>query len=534
MKDSFFRSMTWLHTWVGLLTCWVLFLVFFAGTAAYYRAEINLWMQPENHGSQYDAHADNQQLILKGLTALAQQAPDAETWWVYLPTQRTPLLTYAWSEPAAEGQRFGDYHQGFINPATGEALPKARESRGGDFLYRLHFDLYYMSVITARWIVGFCTMFMLVAIISGIVIHKRIFKDFFSFRPGKGPRSWLDAHVASSVLALPFHLMITYTGLVTLMFMYMPWGLNTQYGDETQAFYSQWKPIYSSSVPSGEAATMQSPQQLLASLNAAMPMSDEAASPIEMLQVEHLNDANARVTVRMSPDHSLNQQAPWYRFSAVTGKLTEESTATSAANKTQSTMIALHSGRFAGQGLRLLYLLAGMTGCVMIATGAIMWAEKLVQKQQKSGQFKPGLALVKMLNLATFAGLPIALASYFYANRLLPVTFVDRENWEIHCFFISWALVALLACFKRDKQTWQRLFLLTALLYGLLPLLNAMTSQYQLMSNLQRQAYVLAGFDLMMLALAALFYMAAKRLRSSQKVRAAQVTKATAELGIES
>lgn len=139
-----------------------------------------------------------------------------------------------------------------------------------------------------------------------------------------------------------------------------------------------------------------------------------------------------------------------------------------------------------------------------------------------------------MLNLATFAGLPIALASYFYANRLLPVTFVDRENWEIHCFFISWALVALLACFKRDKQTWQRLFLLTALLYGLLPLLNAMTSQYQLMSNLQRQAYVLAGFDLMMLALAALFYMAAKRLRSSQKVRAAQVTKATAELGIES
>lgn len=160
-------------------------------------------------------------------------------------------------------------------------------------------------------------------------------------------------------------------------------------------FYSQWKPIYSSSVPSGEAATMQSPQQLLASLNAAMPMSDEAASPIEMLQVEHLNDANARVTVRMSPDHSLNQQAPWYRFSAVTGKLTEESTATSAANKTQSTMIALHSGRFAGQGLRLLYLLAGMTGCVMIATGAIMWAEKLVQKQQKKRPVQTRFSLSK-------------------------------------------------------------------------------------------------------------------------------------------
>lgn len=61
-----------------------------------------------------------------------------------------------------------------------------------------------------------------------------------------------------------------------------------------------------------------------------------------------------------------------------------------------------------------------------------------------------------------------------------------------------------------------------------------MTSQYQLISNLQRQAYVLAGFDLMMLGLAALFYMAAKRLRSPKKVLATRVTKATAELGVES
>lgn len=49
MKETFFRCMTWLHTWTGLLVCWILFLVFFAGTAAYYRSEISLWMQPEVH-----------------------------------------------------------------------------------------------------------------------------------------------------------------------------------------------------------------------------------------------------------------------------------------------------------------------------------------------------------------------------------------------------------------------------------------------------------------------------------------------------
>ncbi|MFP3787432.1 PepSY-associated TM helix domain-containing protein, partial [Burkholderia sp. SIMBA_024] len=77
--------------------------------------------------------------------------------------------------------------------------------------YRLHFDLHYLPVVCARYIVRCCAMFMLVPIISGIITHKKIFKDFFTFRPGKGQRSWLDFHNASAVLALPYHAMITYT-----------------------------------------------------------------------------------------------------------------------------------------------------------------------------------------------------------------------------------------------------------------------------------------------------------------------------------
>ena len=42
MKESFRQSMAWLHTWSGLLVCWILFLVFTAGTASYFRDEISL------------------------------------------------------------------------------------------------------------------------------------------------------------------------------------------------------------------------------------------------------------------------------------------------------------------------------------------------------------------------------------------------------------------------------------------------------------------------------------------------------------
>src|SRR3546814_18385079 len=76
----------------------------------------------------------------------------------------------------------------------------------------------------------------LFAVLSGIVTHKKILADFFLLRFGKGQRSWLDAHNASSVLFLPFILMITYTGLVSLATHYMPWGIAANYADEGKFF----------------------------------------------------------------------------------------------------------------------------------------------------------------------------------------------------------------------------------------------------------------------------------------------------------
>src|SRR3546814_5066259 len=111
----------------------------------------------------------------------------------------------------------------------------ARDTPGGFFLYRFHFDLHYIPVLWARYLVGAAAMFMLIAILSGIVTHKKIFADFFMLRFGKGQRSWLDAHNVAAVFALPFHLMITYTGLVTLAVMYMPWGIAANYARDRKS-----------------------------------------------------------------------------------------------------------------------------------------------------------------------------------------------------------------------------------------------------------------------------------------------------------
>ena len=215
MKESFRQSMAWLHTWSGLLVCWVLFLVFTAGTASYFRDEISLWMKPELHAVNVRGVAPATAAVV-AVQALQDRAPDAKRWFITLPTDRTPAIRIAWTDPDRSKRGL---KSALIDPASGVELKDPRETRGGEFIYRLHFDLHYMPPIWARWIVGFCAMFMLVSILSGVITHKRIFKDFFTFRGNKGQRSWLDAHNATAVLALPYHLMITYTGLVTLMFL---------------------------------------------------------------------------------------------------------------------------------------------------------------------------------------------------------------------------------------------------------------------------------------------------------------------------
>ncbi len=510
--------MTWLHTWVGLLVCWVLLLVFFAGTLSYYRYEISLWTQPEVHQDviqPYQAQKLVQQ-VDQAQQYLFETAPDAKDWRVYFPTERKPYLSFGWQTQPEEGKRRGKFVQHIVKADGEGVVTDVRESRGGHFFYRLHFDIHYMPAKFARWIVGFCTMFMLLAIISGIVIHKRIFKDFFSFRPSKGSRSWLDAHNVSSVLALPYHLMITYTGLITLMMMYMPWGVMTAYDGDSREFRADFKPHRVSAKPVGSEAQVVALSSLLPQVTSLW-----GDVPLKSIVVSNLGDKNSQVSFYQNTQQQVTDQRIPLTFSAVTGELLNaEQYASSGAKQTHDTLMALHTARFAEPVLRILFFVCGLMGCAMIATGTLLWAIKIRQKQQKaikSGQ-KPslGLRIVEGLNLTFIAGLPLATCAFFYANRLLPSALANRAQWEINCFFIALAAVALLAVYRRDRQCWRAVLKLSALALMAIPVLNGLTSAQHLLDNLLSQQWTLVGFDLMCVIFGIGLWFAAARLKLPQ------------------
>ncbi len=62
----------------------------------------------------------------------------------------------------------------------------------------------------------------------------------------------------------------------------------------------------------------------------------------------------------------------------------------------------------------------------MVATGLLLWAVARVPKAGVERGF--GLRLVQTLNVATIAGLPMAIAGFFLANRLLPVALAGTRR----------------------------------------------------------------------------------------------------------
>lgn len=538
MKETFFRSMTWLHTWTGLLVCWLLMLIFFAGTLSYYRYEINLWMKPELHTNVLQSYQDLDlaSTLDKGQSYLADTAPDAKSWMLRLPTHRLPFVSYSWMEHPEEGQRRGKFHEHTLT-TDGSVISDVRATKGGHFFYRLHFDLHYLPVPLARYLVGFATMFMLLAIITGIVIHKRIFKDFFALRLKKGPRSWLDSHTLSSVMALPYHLMITYTGLITLMFMYMPSAMEASYDGNRKALQKEIAPVSVPAKPAGEPGELVPLSSLLPSI-----LEKAQGTPIRDVRVQNPLDANSQIQVVLRNDARVADHEYKLLYQGTTGEfIGQVGDSPSAMGKAYDTMIGLHAGRFAEPALRFSLFLSGVLGCVMIASGTLLWSKKLRQKQQKQldqgARPSLGLYITESLNLGVIAGLPIAGASYLWANRLLSANYAGRYDAEINLFFAGLGVTLLLAFLGRIN--WRGALLTGGLMWLGVPVLNALTSSENLITNIIKGQWFIAWIDLLALIIGGLMLMAAgycKRKatnkisnKSDNKVKSAPVGSKTAE-----
>lgn len=546
------QSMSWLHTWASLILGWLLYAIFVTGTLSFFQNEISVWMKPELHQS-VPSQSQIQQTQV-ALNYLQKNHPQAGSWSIQLPTSRqnTTVLSIRGANEDPRARRGGQRIT--LDSATGEVL-EARETRGGGFLYRFHFELYGLDRIWARWIVGIATMLMFVAIISGIITHKKIFTDFFTFRPGKGQRSWLDAHNATAVFALPFHLMITFSGLLLLLFTLMPWGVERIYENRGAFLQEQRKALIETpeqARPEGQQARGENRGERAEGQQARgegrgerRPKAEPKPAPLTDLapiiadaQQQWPNNRVGTITI-VAPNttkaeielRALHGESVAHRniyqtlsYNGVTG-LENPDDGSKLKNPTIPAAIynvttTLHEARGVDLSLRWILFLSGILGTMMVATGLLLWCVKRAPQQEKQGYKSFGYRTVEVLNVTAIIGLPIACAVYFYANRFIDAELEKRSALEIRAFFIAWGLVFVYALVRQHRQAWLEMLTLATALFALLPVLNVITGGAPLWSSIANGQWVIASFDLAMWVLAVVFGFSFIKVKNHQSLAA--------------
>nr|WP_301273807.1 PepSY-associated TM helix domain-containing protein [Acetobacter cerevisiae] len=298
--------------------------------------------------------------------------------------------------------------------------------------------------------------------LTGIVAHRRIFLDFFTFRPKKGQRSWLDAHNLAGVAALPFHLIIALTGAVTLGTLLMPWAGLAHYRDAS-AFEAALAPSLSARTPTGTAST-------LAPIGPVLAEAAERLKTEGMNQVYVYNPSDSAATIVIMGDN--NDRIAFgthvLRFDGKTGKLLADTHEQRPVVTAFAVLYGLHVAHFAPLATRWLYFGSGILLLIVTGSGLRLWIRRRLRRGDSVR-----LVLLDRVNAGMVAGTPVAFAAFFLANRLLPVTLADRATREIQVVFAVWFLLLLLAVMIPARTGWRIFVGLGVAVSGCIVLLSA-------------------------------------------------------------
>ncbi|PAA26053.1 PepSY-associated TM helix domain-containing protein [Pseudomonas fragi] len=461
MKQTLTQSMAWLHTWGGLIVGWLLFVIFLTGSLAVFDQEIDNWMTPELPAH----HLTDEQAAQRSLSYLQTHKADAKQWGISLPYERSPQL-----QASTGGRRDGVSVT--LDPDTGEVMP-IRETVGGRFFFLFHFTL-HMPRMIGIYLVGALAMGMLAALVSGIVIHKKFFKEFFTFRPAKGQRSWLDAHNASAVLLLPFHLMITYTGLAIFLVIYMPAAMDTLFDGDREAFFKAQDKAPASVAVQRPATAEPAP---LVALGPLLSQARAVMGPLGGISISNPGMSNAEIQIRPILGNRIAlTKGQGMRFDGVTGEQLAGPTEMRPTVLTHRVISGLHFAQFGGYPMRWLYFICGLISSAMIASGLVLFTVKRRRKYASEGRVAQVLyRLVEAINVTVMAGLSLACISLLWGNRLLPSGMTERADAELNVFFGMWALSFAHALLRPRMQAWREQLGLAGGLCLALPLLSVFT-----------------------------------------------------------
>lgn len=408
-----------------------------------------------------------------------------------LPTPRDPFLWIGYRTRSG-------FERKFFDPGTFKAIVAPESWAGTRFLFPFHYSLHIKIWNLGIWLVGFAGAAMVALCVSGVIIHRKIFADFFTLRRSRQPqRLLLDLHNGAGTLGFLFHIVMAFTGLTILASVYFPSGVWVAFDGGRAGYVRETYDVFS-------RPRLGQPGGPLASLDAMVETARKEWDGLRpgLVRVFHHGDANAYVEVRPSIEREVEMRTDPLFFDAATGAVLHR-TQIRPTSRFQQYLTGLHFAQFRHWTLRWLFFGLGLLGCLLIATGFLFWVESRRKAHEAAGKVA-SLRLVAGLALGSTAGLVVATMVFFVANRLLPAgaTWLGaaRYELEIWAFFAVWVLAFAHGWMRRGSVAWTEQCCAAAGLALLAVILNALTTGDHIPRAFADGKLAVAGMDLVLLA----------------------------------
>jgi uncharacterized iron-regulated membrane protein len=434
------KLMVAVHGWSGIVLGLLLYAIVFTGMAAVFAQEIGAWSA---------GHVERQAAFGRPIDAtvrdLAARTPAKYMEGVDLfETGDRDLGIFFHrheTDPAGEVISRGVFYRVDAAGRVVQATPGTNEEvfgpRNDSALSAFLVDTHVRLHLPNPWgllLTGIVGLAMLVAAISGLLIHRHLFKDIFTLRRAASPvLVERDRHSVAGTWSLPFAFLLAFTGSFFSFFgtVGAPIVAVAAFGGDVQALTES---VYGTQAkPDPRPAAAGDLDRVMA--DAAVRVGDVPT----FVAIENYRRADSRIVSYHLP-RAGDVEPPTLVYHGATGGFDRvrpaAGTRASVGGSLAGIMAPLHFGNFAGLLSKAVWFSLGFAMCFVTLTGLRLW---LVRRQEGARS----LAWLDRLTTVVGLGLPFALV--MCAGAFLIAMPGGQATWWTPAAFLAAAAVVMVA-----------------------------------------------------------------------------------------
>ena len=519
MKSITIKKLYKLHSWVGIISGILLFVIAFTGAIAVFaRPELKIWANEEIRSPIKIAPQAYEQVIEKHAQEVGKEF--LEEVHFRLPSARRSELVSIIYEGHFEDENGKEDHIGKVYVLD----PRDLESRGtydmgeffqlekhdmSTFLAHFHADLHLGRPI-GLILTGLLGLTLMVSIVTGIFIHRKILAQLFTFRPTKSFTLLLnDGHKVMSVWGVLFHSVIAFTGaflgLATVILV--PAAAYVGFNGDQEKLIETF-----TAIKAPEIAHVDRPTKLADILQHSIDNNPDLK--LSNLTVMGYGDENALVYIQGAGNEQIGgqtlvyqgatgefirSQANFGRLEGVTGKILDA-------------MFPLHFGNFGGIFVKAIWGLLGLATALLPISGIMLWIERGLNVQNPAHS-KRTYETFKKLLVGSCGGVVLATFVLFPGQLILNGWYpIDNHTTPVFTiFFATWFIATFAAMFMKARTSFNIISYTTIVCMLITMPLNIALTGSHLFALGETQHFISVGVDVSLFALGLLSLMLMKK-----------------------